>query len=156
MDPVRFRSSAFGQVVKTPGPHGFYTYVPNDLPRSLRLSDAAVIAMSDADRALGRLAGAGRLLPNPHLLVNAYIRREAVSSSRIEGTQATLSEVFDAESRGDIRAEVKEVVNYIHALDLGLQLLNQLPISKRLIEHIHATLLEGVRGKEAQPGAIRT
>ena len=88
--------------------------------------------------------------------MNAYIRREAVSSSRIEGTQATLSEVFDAESRGDLRGEIQEVVNYIRAMDVGLQRLTSLPISKRLIEEIHSVLLEGVRGQAMQPGRIRS
>ena len=88
--------------------------------------------------------------------MNAYIRREAVSSSRIEGTQATLSEVFDAESRGDLRGDIQEVVNYIRAMDVGLQRLTSLPISKRLIEEIHSVLLEGVRGQAMQPGQIRS
>jgi Fic family protein len=156
VEPASFRTSDFGEVVKTPGPHGFYTFLPKPLPRSLQLGQATVAHLSDADRALGRLAGAGRLLPNPHLLVNAYIRREAVSSARIEGTQATLSEVFDAESRGDLRGDIREVVNYIRAMDVGLQRLTSLPISKRLIEEIHSVLLEGVRGQVMQPGRIRS
>ena len=157
MDKVRFTSDLYGEVVKTPGPHGFYTFLPRPLPRSLELSGPIVQQLSEADRALGRLAGAGRLLPNPHLLVNAYIRREAVASSRIEGTQATLSEVFDAEARGDIGAgDVAEVVNYIAAMDAGLERLEDLPISRRLVQEIHEVLMSGVRGQEKQPGSIRT
>ena len=70
MDPGLFTSNAYGEVVKTQGKFGFYTYLPARLPRQLILTSSAVSALSDADRALGRLAGAGRLLPNPHLLVN--------------------------------------------------------------------------------------
>jgi Fic family protein len=88
-------------------------------------------------------------------LVNAYVTREAVASSRIEGTQATLSDVFDAEARGQVSGDVKEVVNYINAMNVGLERLAELPISKRLVEEIHAVLLEGVRGTERNPGEIR-
>ena len=133
MDPQRFVSEAFGKVVKTPGRFGFYTYLPVSMPRSMQLSEMTVQCLSEADRALGRLAGAGRLLPNPHLLVNAYITREAVASSRIEGTQATVSDVFEATSGGEVQGDVREVVNYIDALNVGLARLHDLPISRRLV-----------------------
>lgn len=148
-------SDRFGSLVKTPGRYGFYTFIPSRMPRTLDLSPRTVVLLSDADRAIGRLAGAGRLLPNPQLLVNAYITREAVASSRIEGTQATISDVFDAEARGTTNADVQEVVNYVRAMNAGLDALKELPISKRLIEEIHAILLEGVRGAERNPGEIR-
>jgi len=156
VDKARFTRTDYGVVRKTAGPHGFYTFFPAPLPRSLRLNDVTVACLSDADRAIGRLAGAGRLLPNPHLLVNAYIRREAVASSRIEGTQATLSEVFEAESSGGkVSADIQEVVNYIAALEHGLACLETLPISRRLVEKIHKVLLAGVRGQEQTPGETR-
>jgi Fic family protein len=155
IDPSRFKSESFGRVVRTRGKTGFYTFVPTPIPRSLSLASRTVSLLSEADRALGRLAGAGRLLPNPQLLVNAYITREAVASSRIEGTQATISDVFDAESRGDVRGDVREVVNYIDAMSHGLRRLDALPISKRLVEEIHRVLLTGVRGEERNPGEVR-
>ncbi|WP_319453556.1 MULTISPECIES: Fic family protein [unclassified Mycobacterium] len=112
--------------------------------------------MSEADAALGRLAGAGRLLPDPHLLVNAYITREAVASSRIEGTQASVTEVFDAAVSGtSTRADVQEVRNYILALEHGLARLAEFPISLRLIREMHEILLTGVRGQERTPGEFR-
>ena len=127
------------------------------MPRNMELSEPTVAVLSEADRALGRLAGAGRLLPNPHLLVNAYVRREAVASSRIEGIQASLSDLFDAEARGDFRdGDIQEVVNYIRAMETGLARLDQLPISRRLLEEIHRVLLSEVRGEAAQPGNVRT
>lgn len=156
MDRERFTSSRFGEVIKTPGPHGFLTFIPAALPRSLPLADEVVVRLSEADRALGRLAGAGRLLPNPHLLVNAYITREAVASSRIEGTQATLADVFEAATEeAQPTGDVREVVNYVAAMNTGLQRLDQLPISRRLLEEIHAVLLSGVRGAERSPGEVR-
>jgi Fic family protein len=112
--------------------------------------------LSEADAALGRLAGAGRLLPDPHLLVNAYITREAVASSRIEGTQASVTEVFDAAVSGkSSRADVQEVRNYIRALEHGLTRLVDFPISLRLIREMHEILLTGVRGQERTPGEFR-
>lgn len=113
--------------------------------------------LSDADAALGRLAGAGRLLPDPHLLVNAYITREAVASSRIEGTQASVTEVFDAAVTGTSpRADIQEVRNYIAALEHGLRRLGEgFPISLRLMREMHAQLLTGVRGQERTPGEFR-
>lgn len=113
--------------------------------------------LSDADAALGRLAGSGRLLPDPHLLVNAYITREAVASSRIEGTQASVTEVFDAAVTGtSARADVQEVRNYIQALHHGLTRLTEgFPLSLRLVKEMHGILLTNVRGQERTPGAFR-
>ncbi|MGH8929388.1 MAG: Fic family protein [Egibacteraceae bacterium] len=142
-------------MVKTIGLHGYPAYLPARLPRALPLAPRTILLLSDADRALGRLAGAGGLLPNPHILLRPYITREALASSRIEGTQASLSDVFDATARGSIRGEVREVTNYIAALDAGLALLEQLPLSMRLICQIHAVLLDGVRGQERVPGEVR-
>jgi Fic family protein len=115
--------------------------------------------LSEADAALGRLAGSGRLLPNPHLLVNAYITREAVSSSRIEGTQASVTEVFDAAVTGETkRDDIREVRNYVTALEHGLRRLteDEFPISLPLIKEMHKILLTGVRGQDKTPGEFRT
>lgn len=111
--------------------------------------------LSEADRALGRLAGAGRLLPNPHLLLQPYVTREALASSRIEGTQASLSDVFDAQARATAEGPVREVTNYIRALEHGLSRIASLPVSKRLLCEVHSILLDDVRGRERRPGEIR-
>lgn len=155
MERDRFTSETFGRVLKTPGRFGYDAFIPTRLPRALELEEATVAALSEADRAIGRLAGAGRLLPNPQVLVNAYVTREAVASSRIEGTQATISEVFEAATEGEPRGDVREVTNYIRAMALGLERLATLPLSKRLVEEIHAQLLDDVRGAERSPGEIR-
>src|SRR6266487_3752564 len=129
------------------------------MPRELTLGAETVLRLSEADAALGRLAGAGRLLPNPHLLVNAYITREAVSSSGIEGTQASVTEVFDAAVTGETkRDDIREVRNYVAALQHGVHRMQDdgFPISLRLIREMHKILLTGVRGQDKTPGEFRT
>jgi cell filamentation protein, protein adenylyltransferase len=156
VDPNRFDAPSLGKPVKTPGAHGYWAYLPEPLPAALDLKAATVRILSDADRALGRLAGAGRLLPNPHLLLQPYVAREALASSRIEGTQASLSDVFDAQARDTAEGPVREVTNYIRALEHGLARLADLPVSKRLLREVHAILLHDVRGQERLPGEIRS
>jgi Fic family protein len=155
MDATRFVAPAFGEVVRTPGKFGYLAFKPAPLARSLELDTSTVLALSDADRALGRLAGAGRLLPNPHLLIQPYVAREALASSRIEGTQASLSDVFDAQARRSAEGPVREVTNYIDALEFGLQRLATLPVSSRLLREVHGVLLNDVRGQERHPGELR-
>jgi Fic family protein len=141
-----------------PGKWGFYVFVPAPIPRTLPLDGDTVLALSKADTAIGRLAGAGRLLPNPHLLVNPYMAREAVASSRIEGTQTSVSELLEANATGQSvpGSDVGEVQNYISALTMGLQRLNEIPLCLRLLREVHAVLMQGVRGQEQQPGEFRT
>jgi len=154
MDQRRFTSTRAGTVRRTVG--GYLAFFPAPVPRKLALSARTVLRLSEADAALGRLAGAGRLLPNPSLFINPYVVREAVASSRIEGTQASIGDVFDAEASGELRGDVQEVLNYIHALERGLELLPGLPLSLRLVRTIHAELMAGVRGGTSTPGELRT
>lgn len=157
MDPTKFVALKWGRAVSTGGAAAYHAFVPAPVPRELVLDPETIMLLSDADAALGRLAGAGRLLPDPHLLVNAYITREAVASSRIEGTQASVTEVFDAAVTGTSpRADIQEVRNYIAALEHGLRRLGEgFPISLRLMREMHAQLLTGVRGQERTPGEFR-
>ncbi|MEI9853042.1 MAG: Fic family protein [Sphingomonas sp.] len=116
-------------------------------------------ALSHADRALGRLDGSIETLPHPDLFLSMFVRREAVLSSQIEGTQASLSDVIKAEAAVLDRArpsDVREVQNYMLALDRGVQMLSSLPISTRLITELHAILMNEVRGQHQNPGEIRT
>lgn len=157
VDQERFADTAFGRARRTPGPHGYVAYFPRPIPRSVEISPKNLLRLADAEAALGRLAGAGRLLPHPQLLVRPYLRREAVASTRIEGTQASLLDVFDAEaSEQPLTADVEEVVNYVHAMEAGLVRLRTLPVSTRLIREMHAVILAGVRGRDRQPGEIRS
>jgi Fic family protein len=158
MDRGRYRAPAWGRVVSTGGPHAYDTFVPAAIPRTLDLSLDTVCALSEADAALGRLAGAGRLLPDPHILVLPYVRREALASARIEGTQATLSDVLAAAAGAPHEASddaVREVTNYVAALEHGLARLGTLPLSLRLLRECHGLLLADVRGAEKTPGEFR-
>lgn len=149
-------STKFGQVRTVPQ-RGYRAFYPRPMPESVELSPMTVRRLTEAEAALGRLNGAGRLLPNPHLLIRPYILREALASTRIEGTRASLAGVFEAEAGGDTHdPDIEEVMNYVRAMELGLSLLDQLPFSVRLIKEMHAVLLDGVRGRERQPGEFRS
>src|SRR5213076_3386048 len=145
-----------GRRIRCPG--GYRAYVPEPLPPRFEWSAGLAAALSAADRAVGRLAGEGRRLPNPHLLIRPFVRREAVLSSRIEGTQATLGELLAAEAGASVDrspADLREVGNYVVALEYGLKRLRTLPLSLRLTRELHAKLMAGVRGDHATPGEFR-
>ena len=135
--------------------NGVETYVPNPLPRSLDINGPLLKRLDEASRSVSVLAGVGETIPNPNLLIRPFMRREAVLSSSIEGTQASISDLFIYEASGIRRRDVVEVSNYTRALDLGLDLLNTLPISLRLVNRVHESLLTGVRGNEKRPGELR-
>lgn len=157
MDPQRFTAPEAGRVVRAEA--GYLAFVPAPLPPAIEWDTALVLALSKADAALSCLSGVGSHLPNPHLLIDPYARREAVLSSRIEGTQASLSDLFLDEIAPDrveaSRDDVREVRNYVGALEHGIQRLGDLPLSLRLIREIHARLMEGARGGHATPGEFR-
>ena len=138
---------------------GYSALVPNPLPPPLEWTREIVHAMSDADRAIGRLAGEGRGLPNPHILMRPFVAREAVLSSRIEGTQATLGELLAAEAGAIVDRspeDLREVANYVVALEHGIARLPALGLSVPLLKEVHALLMREVRDGRAQPGKIRT
>ncbi len=156
MDPKDFENSPSGKCIKTP--QEYWAFVPNPLPPNIDYDKKLIHLLSEANRLLGELSGTGRLLPNPYLLIGPYIRREAVLSSRIEGTQASLNDLFffeAAESEKPKVPDVREVLNYVRAMEYGIRLLKELPVSIRLIREIHRILMEGVRGEHATPGEIR-
>ena len=157
MNPSDFHSPETGQVVLTQ--NGYYAFIPAPLPPNLIWSLPLVSALSEAERDLSRLAALAGEFPFPRLLIQPFMRREAVLSSRIEGTRATLAELYTYESTqlfflkpGD---DVREVHNYVTALDYGLERLKTLPISLRLIREIHEKLMQGVRGGNLTPGEFR-
>jgi Fic family protein len=157
MDVARFSSTRAGRIVRARrGPGEFHAFEPAPIPRELDLPSDLVLALSKADVALGMLAGLGRQLPNPHLMIQPYVRREAVASTRIEGTQSSLSDVLSAEAQAlPDTPDRREVLNYVRALELGRERLRTLPLSGRLIREMHAELLRGVRGQERTPGEFR-
>ncbi len=139
-------------------PEGYTAFVPAPLPPKWDWKPGLVHALSEADHKLGRLAGEGGSLPNPHLLIRPFVRREAVLSSRIEGTQATLGELLAAEAGAVVERspdDLREVANYVAALEYGIKRLKKLPLSLRLIRELHEKLMAGVRGSHATPGQFR-
>ena len=155
MEPEYFNAPAFGEARRDGV--SFWYYVPKRMPRSIALSNETVLALSAADNALGRLSSAGRYLRDPTMFVRPYMTREAVASSRIEGTEASLSDVLKAAATDDDepKTDVQEVRNYVAALEEGVSLLSTLPISQRLITTLHRTLMQGVRGRDKRPGELR-
>lgn len=142
-----------------PQPEGYKAFIPENLPPKQGMEmDALYQLISTADRALARLDGIATILPNLDLFIAMYVRKEALLSSQIEGTQSTLIGVLeyeaDIESDEDVQ-EVAEVVNYIKALKYGLERVKELPLSLRLIKEIHKILLEGARGSAKDPGEFR-
>ncbi|MFA6186840.1 MAG: Fic family protein [Phycisphaerae bacterium] len=137
---------------------GYESFLPYPLPPKINWTPQLIRSLSDADRFIGQLSGEGKQLPNPHLLMRPFIKREAVLSSRIEGTQATLGELLANDAGASVNRspdDLKEVGNYVKALDYGVQRLSSLPLSLRLIREIHEKLMEGVRGDVATPGQFR-
>lgn len=140
---------------------GYRAFIPAPLPPDppIQLTGELRVLLSQADRALGRLDGSVATLPNPDLFVFMYVRKEAVLSSQIEGTQSSLQDLLAAEvelfDRVDVPRDVDEVINYVQAMNHGLARLADLPVSVRLIREIHERLMEGVRGGRLTPGELR-
>jgi cell filamentation protein, protein adenylyltransferase len=158
MNPEEFQDSKTGKLVPTLKGMAF---VPNPLPPPLIDLALLVPLVSRAERALGELSGIGRTLPNPYLLIRPFMRREAVASSKIEGTVTTLSQLllFEVdEETNRAPGDAREVLNYVRALEYSLKRLDELPISARLIREAHRILLANVqsnRGAQIIPGEFR-
>jgi Fic family protein len=141
-------------------PTGYRAFIPAPLPPdpAIQIEGSLQVRLSEADRALGRLDGSIQTLPNPDLFVYMYVRKEAVLSSQIEGTQSSLQDLLSAEAKilsPSRPQDVSEVVNYVNAMNHGLKRLPELPVSIRLIREIHSRLLAGVRGSHLTPGDLR-
>ncbi len=140
---------------------GYTAFTPNNLPPApdIDIGEKMYGLLSRADRALGRLDGSIQALPNAELFVFMYVRKEAVLSSQIEGTQASLHDVLDVEAQlldPKRPNDTEEILNYVRALNFGLKRLSELPLSMRLIREIHEILMNDVRGQHATPGQFRT
>lgn len=142
----------------------YQAFVPAPLPPALPLDTELVGALSEADRALGRLAGMARPGTNPYLLIRPFVRREAWLSSRIEGTQADIKDLYVYEAgqlelpgtgRKRPPSDVREIANYVRALGYGLEQVGHRPVSLSLIREMHQILLTDVRGQDRHPGAFR-
>ncbi len=148
--------SPSGKIVKASA--GYKAFIPYPLPPKFNWNNALVNTLSRADHILGQLSREGSKLPNPHLLMRPFITCEAVLSSKIEGTQATIGEILADEAGVHVNcnpADLQEVRNYIIALDHGLKLLDKSPLSLLVIKEVHNKLMQGVRGSHAMPGKFR-
>lgn len=157
MNPKDFSSQDAGKVILTPT--GFRTFLPNPLPPKISWSLSMVSTLSEAERELGRLAALVSTFPFPRLLIQPFIRNEAVISSRIEGTRASLVDLYTYETSQlsffERTDDVREVYNYVRATDYGLECLKALPVSLRLIRELHEKLMKNVRGGSLTPGEFR-
>ena len=152
-----FSNNAAGRVVKTL--QDYLAFIPAPLPPDVIWSNKLLAGLSQADRSLARLAEVGHTLPMPHVVVRPFVRKEAVLSSQIEGTRTSFEALLAYEAGqlslfGDME-DAREVHNYVRALDYGLERLETLPLSMRLIREIHGILLQGVRGETMTPGETR-
>ena len=153
---IQAKISLAGRWVKTL--EGYRAFHPNLLPPPIEWTENLAVALANASTLVGKLAGEGRRLPNPHVLIRPFIRREAVFSSRIEGTQSTLGELLAAEAGAAVERspdDLREVGNYVVALEYGIERLKTLPLSLRLVRELHEKLMAGVRGQHATPGEFR-
>lgn len=160
MEIDKFKNSSAGKILKTN--KDCWAFIPNKLPPKIKYTKELVNLVSEANRHIGNLNGIGSLLPNPTLLIIPYVRREAVLSSKIEGTQTSLSELFyyeaarkEEQKKEAKKTDVLEVLNYVKAMDYGLRRLKDLPLSLRLLREIHKILMKSVRGQHMTPGEFR-
>jgi Fic family protein len=163
--PEDFAVSQFRRVSKVgKGIESYWAFIPHPLPPDIGYDHELVSTLSRADRSLAELAGVGRHIANPNLLIRPFVKREAVLSSRIEGTQANMAELYAFEAgqlplpgftRSVPASDVQEVANYVAALEYGLTRIETLPISLRLMKEVHERLMRGVRGHHATPGDFR-
>ena len=145
-----------GQWVQING--GNRAFVPAPLPPKIEWTQALMAASAEAHLLVGRLAGEGGRLPNPHIFIRPFLRREAVLSSKIEGTQATLGELLAAEAGAAVDRspdDLREVANYVVAMEHGVRRLRKLPLSLRLVRELHEKLMHRVRGGAAAPGELQ-
>jgi Fic family protein len=156
MQTSKFSKTRAGSLLKNG--EGHWSFVPHELPPKLEVDWGLAREISEADRKLSELAGAACTLPNPNLLIEPFSRKEAVLSSKIEGTVASLSDLLSYEALGTVkndRSDVREVANYVAALEYGIKRLNEIPVSLRLLRELHEILMKDVRGQNLTPGEFR-
>jgi|SRR5271154_5495974 len=156
MNSADFTPNAPGRLL--PLASGAHAFAPAPLPPELSLDMPTIELLASAERVLGRLAGVGEMLPNPRLLIGPFVRREAVLSSRIEGTIAGEEDLvlFKVDPElAETKPDALEVSNYAKALQHGIKRLAELPVSLRFIRELHQQLLKGVRGADQRPGEFR-
>lgn len=151
----RMNNSRAGDFINQP--LGFRSFLPHNLPPEppVEIDEEMLALLSEADRKLGRLDGITQILPNPELFVAMYVKKEAVLSSQIEGTQASLTDILEINKKDEKREDIGEIVNYVGAMNYGLKRLKEFPLCLRLIREIHEKLLNNGRGSNRNPGEFR-
>jgi len=151
--------NAFGKVMQVDGVNGdqYNVFIPNPLPPNIEFDEELVLILSRAEEKLGKLSGICLTLPSPNLLIIPYLRKEAIMSTRIEGTRISMQEVLlsEAKEREEKTKDAQEVVNYINTVNYALTKIEKSPINVELIKEMHKVLMEGVRGDEKAPGEFR-
>lgn len=138
------------------GDAAYQSFRPSPLPPELNIDDEMLSLLTGATKAIAKLDTLATYIPNINLFVSMYVRKEALLSSQIEGTQATLEDVLDPLIEENTNRNVADVVNYIKATEFALDRLTTLPLCNRLLKETHAVLMQGVRGQEKNPGNFRT
>ena len=140
------------------GELAYLSFLPSSLQGCLplSLSDGAQRAVSDCRALLGEMQGMARFIPNVGMYLTMYVRKEALLSSQIEGTQCTFDDVLDPENEKNASRDLEDVINYVSATERAVELMGSMPLCTRLLRAVHETLLEGVRGSEKHPGELRT
>lgn len=146
----KFRTNLSGEAA-------YKSFVPNPLPPvpEVEMDDDIIRILISANKSLAKLEGISSRIPNMNLFVSMYVRKEALMSSQIEGTQATLEDILDPMIETNTNRNVADVVNYIKATEYAIDRLHTLPLCNRLIKETHAVLMENVRGQEKSPGEFR-
>ncbi|MHB0856628.1 MAG: Fic family protein [Anaerolineae bacterium] len=165
MKPEDFATNAPGKIVQAEWQgHAYWAFVPAPLPPQVDVDWELAALVAEATGALRELAGVGRRMRNPNLLIYPFIQHEALLSSRIEGTQANIADVYAYEAEQlslpgvtppHVGQDVQEVVNYVRAMQYGVNRLESIPMSLRLVRELHGVLMEGVRGQARNPGEFR-
>ncbi|WP_367363299.1 Fic family protein [Mesotoga sp.] len=160
MRPEDFSADSPGRVQKVLGSgFSYWAFIPDPLPPKLDYVDSLVVALGEANRAMGEFSGLLAGSPGAKLLIRPLLRKEAVSSSQIEGTTSEITDLYLFEASDEssgLPEDVREVSNYLKALEYGLDRIKSLPISTRLFRELHAILMKDVRGGHAYPGELRT
>lgn len=136
----------------------YKSFCPSHLPPNpeLRIDSEMLKKVIEANRQLVKLDSAAKLIPNVELFVSMYVRKEALMSSQMEGTQCTLDDILDPEIEQNVNLDISDVINYVKATDYALKRLGKLPLCNRFFREIHKCLMDGVRGQEKSPGEFRT
>ena len=143
-------------VTNLSGDSSYKSFKPTPLPPELELNSHIISKLVEANQKLAKLDTAAKYIPNTNLFISMYVRKEALISSQIEGTQCTLDDVLDPEVDANSNLDVADVINYVQATNYAIERLKSLPLCCRLLREIHKELMNGVRGQEKNPGEFRT